>query len=99
MSLDERPPSCSAPIAATWSRCLQPVNHFHHNGGDGDGDDDDGDDGDDDDGVDGVDGVDGDGEQVTVLMFMSCQSAKRAVFDGSFLGGNMSLVAQLDGRV
>ena len=85
MSLDERPPSCSAPIAATWSRCLQPVNHFHHNGGDDDGDDD------------GVDGVDG--EQVTVLMFMFCQSAKRAVFDGSFLGGNMSLVAQLDGRV
>ena len=84
LSLDERPPSCSAPIAATWSRCLQPVNHFHHNGGDGD----------DDDGDDGVDG-----EQVTVLMFMFCQSAKRAVFDGSFLGGNMSLVAQLDGRV
>ena len=80
LSLDERPPSCSAPIAATWSRCLQPVNHFHHNGGDGD----------DDDGDDGVDG-----EQVTVLMFMFCQSAKRAVFDGSFLGGNMSLVAQL----
>ena len=85
LSLDERPPSCLAPIAATWSRCLQPVNHFHHNGGDDDGDDD------------GVDGVDG--EQVTVLMFMFCQSAKRAVFDGSFLGGNMSLVAQLDGRV
>ena len=77
-----------APIAATWSRCLQPVNHFHHNGGDGD-DDHDGD----------GDGVDGDGEQVTVLMFMFCQSAKRAVFDGSFLGGNMSLVAQLDERV
>ena len=96
MSLDERPPSCSAPIAATWSRCLQPVNHFHHNGGDDDGDDvgnDSG--GDDGDG----DGVDVDGEQVTVLMFMFCQSAKRAVFDGSFLGGNMSLVAQLDGRV
>ena len=37
--------------------------------------------------------------QLTVLMFMFCQSAKRAVFDGSFLGGNMSLVAQLDGRV
>ena len=85
-----------APIAATWSRCLQPVNHFHHNGGDGDCDDDG--DGDGVDGVD-VDGVDGDGEQATVLMFMFCQSAKRAVFDGSFLGGNMSLVAQLDGRV
>ena len=63
--------------------CLQHVNHFHHNRDHGgrEEDDDEGE-------------LEDDNLPVQVQMLMFCQSAKPAVFDGSFLGGNSSYLVQ-----